>query len=53
MPNAVPEINISASPQLLLRRGKRRNTERNNKKFVSFAIFNKKASIPQFQALFA
>jgi hypothetical protein len=53
MPNAVPEINISASPRLLMRRGNWRNTERNHKKFVSFAIFNKKASIPQFQALFA
>jgi hypothetical protein len=53
MPNAAPERNKHNNPPASTCRGNRRSTERSIKKFFTFAIFNKKASIPQFPALFA
>jgi hypothetical protein len=52
MLNAAPEINKNSNPASTCR-GNRRTTKRSIKKSVTLAIFNKKASTPQFPALFA
>ncbi len=52
MLNAAPKIIKNNNPASTCR-GNRRSTEPQNNKFVTFAIFNKKASIPQSRALFA
>jgi hypothetical protein len=52
MPSIAPE-RIKNNKPVSTCRGNRRSTDLSLKKFVTLAIFNKKASIPQSPALFA
>jgi hypothetical protein len=53
MLNAAPRHIKNNNPLASTCRRNRRSTERSINKFVTLAIFNKKASIPQSHALFA